>query len=52
MPNFGDFQLELYIGGLAGNRPAMPMTYPPGPAPLWREPIQHTLSYSLARNLA
>jgi len=27
MPNFGDFQLELYLAGLAGNRPAMPMTY-------------------------
>jgi lactate 2-monooxygenase len=27
VPNFGDFQLEIYLGGLAGNRPALPMTY-------------------------
>jgi hypothetical protein len=28
------------------------MGYPPGPAPPWREPNQHRVSYSLARNLA
>jgi len=27
MPNFGDFQLEIYLGGLAGVRPALPMTF-------------------------
>lgn len=27
MPNFGDFQLEVYFGGLAGVRPELPMTY-------------------------
>lgn len=27
MPNFGDFQLEIYLQGLAGVRPALPMTY-------------------------
>ena len=27
MPNFGDFQLELYIAGMGGARPTMPMTY-------------------------
>src|SRR4051794_4097346 len=27
MPNYGDFQLELYLGGLNGVRPALPMTY-------------------------
>ncbi len=27
MPNFGDFQLEIYLGGLAGVRPAQPITY-------------------------
>jgi lactate 2-monooxygenase len=26
--NFGDFQYEIYFGGLAGNRPALPMSYP------------------------
>jgi lactate 2-monooxygenase len=27
MPNYGDFQLEIYLNGLAGVRPALPMTY-------------------------
>jgi lactate 2-monooxygenase len=27
MPNFGDFQLEIYLQGLSGVRPALPMTY-------------------------
>ena len=27
MPNFGDFQLEIYFGGLGGVLPTMPMTY-------------------------
>jgi isopentenyl diphosphate isomerase/L-lactate dehydrogenase-like FMN-dependent dehydrogenase len=27
MPNYGDFQLEIYLGGLASNRPALPMTF-------------------------
>lgn len=27
MPNFGDFQLEIYLGGLSGVRPELPMTY-------------------------
>lgn len=27
MPNFGDFQLELYLAGLSGVRPEMPLTY-------------------------
>lgn len=27
MPSFGDFQLEIYLQGLAGVRPALPMTY-------------------------
>ncbi len=27
MPNYGDFQLELYLGGLAGLRPSLPMNY-------------------------
>ncbi len=27
MPNFGDFQLEIYLGGLTGVRPSEPMTY-------------------------
>lgn len=27
MPNFGDFQLEIYLQGLAGVRPSLPMTY-------------------------
>lgn len=27
MPNFGDFQLEIYLGGLSGVRPALPMTF-------------------------
>jgi lactate 2-monooxygenase len=27
MPNYGDFQLELYIAGLSGVRPSLPMTY-------------------------
>jgi lactate 2-monooxygenase len=27
MPNFGDYQLEIYLGGLAGVRPALPMTF-------------------------
>jgi lactate 2-monooxygenase len=26
MPNFGDFQLELYLAGLSGVRPELPMT--------------------------
>lgn len=26
-PNFGDFQLEIYLKGLAGERPSLPMTY-------------------------
>lgn len=28
MPNPGDFQLELYFGGLAGERPKLPLTFP------------------------
>jgi lactate 2-monooxygenase len=28
VPNYGDFQLEIYVGGLSGNRPALPMNYP------------------------
>jgi lactate 2-monooxygenase len=28
MPNFGDFQLEIYVGGLSGNRPSLPIAYP------------------------
>jgi lactate 2-monooxygenase len=27
MPNFGDFQLEIYLQGLAGVRPGQPMTF-------------------------
>src|SRR5689334_17561685 len=27
MPNFGGFQLEIYLGGLAGVRPQLPMTF-------------------------
>jgi lactate 2-monooxygenase len=27
MPNFGDFQLEIYLGGLSGNRPTLPIAY-------------------------
>ncbi len=27
MPNFGDFQFEIYFGGLAGIRPALPLKY-------------------------
>ncbi|HET6510318.1 MAG TPA: alpha-hydroxy-acid oxidizing protein [Baekduia sp.] len=27
MPNYGDFQLEIYLQGLAGVRPSLPMTY-------------------------
>lgn len=27
MPNFGDFQLEIYLGGLGGQTPDHPMTY-------------------------
>ena len=27
MPNFGDFQFEVYINGLGGVRPALPMIY-------------------------
>jgi lactate 2-monooxygenase len=26
--NFGDFQFEIYFGGLAGARPALPLSYP------------------------
>ncbi len=28
MPNYGDFQLEIYLSGLSGVRPPLPMTYP------------------------
>lgn len=28
MANFGDFQLSIYLAGLTGERPALPMTYP------------------------
>lgn len=28
MPNYGDFQLEIYLGGLAGNKPEHPISYP------------------------
>jgi lactate 2-monooxygenase len=28
VPNYGDFQLEIYLGGLNGVRPPLPMTYP------------------------
>jgi lactate 2-monooxygenase len=28
VPNYGDFQLEIYVGGLGGARPSLPMTYP------------------------
>jgi lactate 2-monooxygenase len=28
MPNFSDFQLGIYLRGLAGERPALPVTYP------------------------
>ena len=28
MPNYGDFQLEIYLAGLNGVRPKLPMTYP------------------------
>lgn len=27
MPNFGDFQMEAYLGGLGGVRPSMPMAF-------------------------
>ena len=27
MPNFGDFQLEIYLAGLSGTRPALPLDY-------------------------
>ena len=27
MPNYGDFQLEIYLQGLAGVRPQLPMTF-------------------------
>jgi isopentenyl diphosphate isomerase/L-lactate dehydrogenase-like FMN-dependent dehydrogenase len=27
MPNFGDFQMEVYLGGLGGVRPSQPMTF-------------------------
>lgn len=27
MPNFGDFQFEIYFAGLAGARPALPLSY-------------------------
>lgn len=27
MPNYGDFQLEIYLGGLNGKRPSLPMTF-------------------------
>ncbi|WP_249010742.1 alpha-hydroxy-acid oxidizing protein [Conexibacter sp. DBS9H8] len=27
MPNFGDFQLEIYLAGLSGIRPSLPMSY-------------------------
>jgi isopentenyl diphosphate isomerase/L-lactate dehydrogenase-like FMN-dependent dehydrogenase len=27
MPNFGDYQLEIYFRGLAGERPALPVTF-------------------------
>jgi isopentenyl diphosphate isomerase/L-lactate dehydrogenase-like FMN-dependent dehydrogenase len=27
MPNYGDFQLELYVAGLSGHRPELPMSY-------------------------
>jgi isopentenyl diphosphate isomerase/L-lactate dehydrogenase-like FMN-dependent dehydrogenase len=27
VPNFGDFQFEIYFGGLAGIRPALPLKY-------------------------
>jgi lactate 2-monooxygenase len=27
MPNYGDFQLEIYLGGLGGQTPEHPMTY-------------------------
>src|SRR5689334_713669 len=27
MPNFGDFQLEIYLGGLGGQTPDHPMNY-------------------------
>src|SRR4051795_12991305 len=25
--NFGDFQMEIYLGGLAGNRPVLPLEF-------------------------
>ncbi len=28
MPNFGDFQLEIYLRGLAGERASLPLSYP------------------------
>ena len=28
MPNYGDFQMEAYLGGLSGVRPSMPMAFP------------------------
>ncbi len=28
MPNYGDFQLEIYLGGLNGVLPPLPMSYP------------------------
>ncbi|MFZ0040948.1 MAG: alpha-hydroxy-acid oxidizing protein [Solirubrobacteraceae bacterium] len=27
MPNFGDYQFEIYFGGLSGTRPSLPMSY-------------------------
>ena len=28
MPNFGDFQFQIYLQGLSGVRPGLPITYP------------------------
>ena len=28
MANYGDWQLETYLGGLAGRRPELPMSWP------------------------
>ena len=45
MPNFGDFQLEIYLQGLAGVRPALPMTFAELEARAPRRPRPEILSY-------